>query len=78
MGANISEGISSDIEPNKIQLKSMKEKFCSISCGSNFALFLTESGLVYSMGNSNKYGQFTKKCNNNILQINVWNFLKQG
>jgi hypothetical protein len=33
------------------------EKIKSIACGSNFAIFLTQQGLLYSMGKSNKYGQ---------------------
>ena len=40
--------------PSKINLK---EKINSISCGNNFCLILSISGLVYSMGKSNKYGQ---------------------
>ncbi len=40
--------------PAKINLK---EKINNISCGNNFCLILSNSGLVYSMGKSNKYGQ---------------------
>ena len=40
--------------PAKILLN---EKINNISCGNNFCLILTNSGLLYSMGKSNKYGQ---------------------
>ncbi len=35
----------------------LKEKFLTISCGGEFALFLNNNGMVYSMGKSNTYGQ---------------------
>ncbi|MCQ2820475.1 MAG: hypothetical protein MJ252_24695 [archaeon] len=60
--------------PNKVQIRSPKEKFKSIACGNNFVLLLTENGLVYSMGNSNKYGQlghgdFEKKLYPSLIKF---------
>ena len=34
-----------------------KAKIMMISCGDNFAIFLSKNGNVYSMGSNNKYGQ---------------------
>ena len=44
--------------PNKFNLSSkINEKVSSVSCGNNFCIMIGGSGLVYSMGKSNKYGE---------------------
>lgn len=44
-------------EPIKLPLSNISEKVTSISCGHNFVLLLNQSGMVYSMGKTNTYGQ---------------------
>jgi hypothetical protein len=44
-------------EPIKLPLSNLSEKVTSISCGHNFVLLLNQSGMVYSMGRTNTYGQ---------------------
>lgn len=43
--------------PKKLPLKMTNEKVLSIACGNNFVLILNSSGIVYSMGKTNKFGQ---------------------
>lgn len=39
------------------KLLPLKDKISTISCGHGFVLFLNESGMLYSMGKKNEFGQ---------------------
>ena len=43
--------------PKRFFLSSPQEKVTSVACGNNFCLILNNNGMVYSMGQSNKYGE---------------------
>jgi alpha-tubulin suppressor-like RCC1 family protein len=46
-----------NIRYDPLMLPIQNEKIKSIACGNNFVLLLSQGGMVYSMGKSNKYGQ---------------------
>jgi alpha-tubulin suppressor-like RCC1 family protein len=50
------------------------EKISTVSCGHNFAIFLTSNGDVYSMGGTNKYGQLGHGDYNPVLRPRIIEF----
>lgn len=63
--------------PRKFTLK-QNEKVSSISCGNNFVIILSSSGMVYSMGRTNKFGQlghgdFEPRLHPSLIQYFVSN-----